>query len=235
MSGSSIQICPMFSISEAPGVLNLPMNDQDGGKVRKGTGFLQIPLELRFEIYRHLLHAEYVYKSAPIPQIKLDTAILGVCRQVRTEASKVLYDENQWIMITGKWLGKWLGGDYDGKHIQGCGLPIICPEAATHIQNVVLRVSMTLNREADRPGILETRAMAYWEEGLDELCRIFWQNSLRCEVDIVISLIDHRDKPHSVGDDKLLAPFTRVQGVRTVVIQGARSHAQAEALRKLME
>ena len=94
---------------------------------------------------------------------------------------------------------------------------------------------MTLNGETDRPGILETRAMAYSEEGLDELCRIFWQNALRCEVDIVISLIDHRDKPHSVGDEKRLAPFARVRGVRTGVIEGARSHAQAEALRKLME
>ncbi|KAA6411539.1 MAG: hypothetical protein FRX48_04819 [Lasallia pustulata] len=72
----------MLSISKAPGVLSLLMDNQDGGKVRKGTGFLQIPFELRFETYRHLLHAECVCKSAPIPQIKLDTAILGVCRQV---------------------------------------------------------------------------------------------------------------------------------------------------------
>ena len=92
-------------------------------------------------------------------------------------------------MITGKWLGKWIGGDYDGKHNQGCGLPIICPEAATHIQNVVLRVSMTLNGETDRPGIVETRAMAYSEEGLDELCPIFWQNALRCELDILSYLL----------------------------------------------
>ena len=59
------------------------MNDQDGGKVRKGTGFLQIPLELRFDIYRHLLHAEYVYKSAPLPQIKLDTA--GLVSVIKSE------------------------------------------------------------------------------------------------------------------------------------------------------
>ena len=206
------------------------MDDLNVGKVRKGTRLIDIPVELRLEIFRHLLHAEYVYKPAPFPQMKLDTAILGVSRRVRSEASKVLYEENQWILVK----GNWIGGDY-GKYMQECGLPIICHGAAMHIQNAALLIDIKLNRDNGDPGTLETTAIAYSEESLDELCRTFWQDALKCKMDITVTLTEQSDKLRSVPHKRLLAPFSRVRGVQNAVIQGASSQAQAEALKKVME
>lgn len=206
------------------------MDSLEVGNVQKRVGLLELPAELRLGIYRHLLHADYVYKASPFPKMKLDTAILGVCRQARAEASKVLYDENQWIIFT----GNWIGGDY-GEYMQGCGLPILCTGAARHIQDVALRIDMRLKRETGNTDTLETTALAYSEESLDELCRTFWLDALRCEVDITVSLTQYSDRPRSVRQEQLLAPLAQVRGVRKADIEGVSSRAQAEALQKVME
>ncbi|MCJ1303594.1 peptidyl-prolyl cis-trans isomerase cpr6 [Hypocenomyce scalaris] len=200
------------------------------GEASARIGLLNIPVELRLEIFRHFLHAEYVYKGAPFPRIELDTAILGVCRQARSEASKVLYEENQWILIT----GNWLGGGY-GKYMQQSGLPVICPGAAKHIRDVALRIDITLDRASGDPGILETTAFAYSEETLHELCRTFWMDALVSDVDITLSLSEHAKIPRSVRHEKLLTPFAHVRGVRKAIIKGPSSKEQIEELEKVMQ
>lgn len=206
------------------------MDSSEVGKVQKKVGLLEIPVELRLGIYRYLLHADYVYTGPPFPQMKLDTTILRVCRQARSEASKVLYDENQWVIITGNWIG-----GYYGEYMQGCGLPIIRTGAAMHIQDVAIRIDMRLKRETGTTYALETTVVAYSEESLYELCRTFWLDALRCEVDITVSLTEYSDRPRSVRQKQLLAPFAQVRGVRKAVIEGASSRAHAEALQKVME
>lgn len=208
------------------------MDDLNVGEVRVKVGLLQLPVELRLEIYRHLLHAEYVYEAAPCPQIKLDTAILGVCHQVRAEASKILYDENRWILVK----RNWLGGEY-AKDIQECGLPIISPGAAMHIHTFALRIYMDLNDESGDPGTLETIVIAYSEDGLRELCRTVWLASLYGTMDILVFLDEPCGTPRSIRHEKLLAPLSHVRGVRTALthVHGSESHPQAKALKEIME
>lgn len=206
------------------------MDSSEAGKVQKRVGLLEMPAELRLGIYRHLLRVDYIHEGLAQPQMKLDTAILGVCRQARSEASKVLYDENQWIIITGNWIRVQYG-----PRMQMCGLPVICTGAARHIQEVALRIDMRLKRETGNTDALKTIALAYTEESLDELCRFFWLSALHNEVDITVSITQHSDRPRSVLQEQFLALFAQVRGVRKAVIEGASSRAQAEALQKVME
>lgn len=185
---------------------------------------MEIPVELRLEIYRHLLHAEYVYEAGPCLRIKLDTAILGVCHQVRSEASGVLYEENKWIRLR----RNWCEGDY-GRFLLECGLPIIHPGVAVHIRSFALQVSWSLYHEdadtgedaytEENRGTVMTTAIAYSEETLNELCRTIWLHALDNDiVDIMVELEEKCGTHRSVWQEKLLAPFRQVRGVRSAFI-----------------
>ena len=67
------------------------------------TGFLKLPSELRVEIYRILLLTTNLECSAPfeIPhQERPHVSIIRTCRQIRSEATYVLYQENTFVHLT---------------------------------------------------------------------------------------------------------------------------------------
>ncbi|MCJ1407501.1 hypothetical protein MMC19_001572 [Ptychographa xylographoides] len=60
--------------------------------------FLQLPGELRNEIYRMLLHARYTLVSLqPLQRFGMHPAILRVSRQLYEEAKGILYHENKFV------------------------------------------------------------------------------------------------------------------------------------------
>lgn len=59
--------------------------------------FLDLPLEIRFNIYRHLLLADGPIQDVPIgpgPRLGLYTGVMATCSQIRSECQVVLYGEN---------------------------------------------------------------------------------------------------------------------------------------------
>ncbi len=60
--------------------------------------FLSLPRELRDHIYRELLLEDLVWDE-PQDRYNLQPAILRVNKQVNEEASRILYDENCWVLF----------------------------------------------------------------------------------------------------------------------------------------
>jgi hypothetical protein len=66
------------------------------------SGFSKIPLEIREEIYRMLLTTPYcmfVDSARQCLRFCLHTAILRVNKQVSAESTRILYEENQFIIL----------------------------------------------------------------------------------------------------------------------------------------
>lgn len=70
----------------------------DDGQPQERSGFLSLPLELQNKIYRGLLTAQY--RNWKYPRSSFYPAVLHVSEQVHAEGSRVLYEENLWVMST---------------------------------------------------------------------------------------------------------------------------------------
>ena len=91
-------------IHHAPYKTTMPSKDRQM-KYTKAFRFLDIPGELRNQIYRELLLTGKVYEWSKIHTkqrrfYRYQPAILQTNKQIHGEASKVLYDENVWVMIS---------------------------------------------------------------------------------------------------------------------------------------
>ena len=75
------------------------MPDANGAEVSNSVGFLDLlPRELRDQIYRELLLQPIGYGAAR-RRHKFETSILRVNKQIHQEASRVLYEENIWVVF----------------------------------------------------------------------------------------------------------------------------------------
>ena len=70
----------------------------NGAEGSKTVGFLDFPRELRDQIYRELLFQPIGYGAAR-RRHKFETTILRVNKQIHREGSKVLYEENAWVVF----------------------------------------------------------------------------------------------------------------------------------------
>lgn len=74
------------------------MSDINGADSPKTVGFLDLSLEVRDQIYRELLFQPIAYGGAR-RRHKFETSILRVNEQIHQEASRVLYEENAWVVF----------------------------------------------------------------------------------------------------------------------------------------
>ena len=74
------------------------MPDVSGAENPKTIGFLDLSLELRDQIYRELLFQPIGYGAAR-RRHKFETSILRVNKHIHEEASRVLYEENAWVIF----------------------------------------------------------------------------------------------------------------------------------------
>ena len=74
------------------------MPDANGAEESKTVGFLDLSLEVRDQIYRELLFQPIGYGAAR-RRHKFKTSILRVNEQIHQEASRVLYEENAWVIF----------------------------------------------------------------------------------------------------------------------------------------
>ena len=74
------------------------MPDANGAEGPKTVGFLDLSLEVRDQIYRELLFQPIGYGAAR-RRHKFETSILHVNEQIHQEASRVLYEENAWVVF----------------------------------------------------------------------------------------------------------------------------------------
>ena len=58
---------------------------------------LSLPVEIRLQIYDHLLRAPDYMSFMSIKHVRLCPAILSTCRQVYTEAMPTLYSKNRFV------------------------------------------------------------------------------------------------------------------------------------------
>lgn len=81
------------------------MSDADGAEGPKTVDFLDLSLEVRDQIYRELLFQPIGYGAAR-RRHKFETSILRVNKQIHQEASRVLYEENVWVVFEMHSIGK---------------------------------------------------------------------------------------------------------------------------------
>ena len=62
--------------------------------IRSGTGFYSLPLEIRNEIYRHLVKRHYTFRYGNKVRNESDLAILSVSKAAYDEAISVFYSES---------------------------------------------------------------------------------------------------------------------------------------------
>ena len=75
------------------------MPDANGAESSNSVGFLDLlPRELRDQIYREILLQPIGYGAAR-RRHKFETSILRVNKQIHQEASRVLYEENAWVVF----------------------------------------------------------------------------------------------------------------------------------------
>ena len=74
------------------------MPHANGAEASKTVGFLDLSRELRDQIYRELLFQPIGYGAAR-RRHKFETSILRVNKQIHKEASRVLYEENAWVVF----------------------------------------------------------------------------------------------------------------------------------------
>ena len=74
------------------------MADANGAEGPKTVGLLDLSLEVRDQIYRELLFQPIGYGAAR-RRHKFETSILRVNEQIHQEASRVLYEENAWVVF----------------------------------------------------------------------------------------------------------------------------------------
>ena len=82
------------------------MSDSNGAEGSKTVGFSDLSLELRDQIYRELLYQPIGYGAARRRR-KFETSILRVNKQIHQEASRVLYEENAWVVFEIRSLSGW--------------------------------------------------------------------------------------------------------------------------------
>ena len=70
----------------------------NGAEASRTVGFLDLSRELRDQIYRELLFQPIGYGAAR-QRHKFETSILRVNKQIHKEASRVLYEENAWVVF----------------------------------------------------------------------------------------------------------------------------------------
>lgn len=74
------------------------MSDSNGAEGSNTVDFSELSLELRDQIYRELLYQPIGYGAAR-RRHKFETSILRVNKQIHQEASRVLYEENAWVVF----------------------------------------------------------------------------------------------------------------------------------------
>ena len=95
---------PCFEYLDFPGTQGNKQQNAKKGKTVRVISFLHLHLELRNQIYGEILEIHPVSNDEPqYPSTwigsRIETAILGVCKQIHQEASLVLYDHHNLVRV----------------------------------------------------------------------------------------------------------------------------------------
>lgn len=213
------------------------------GQPQERTQLLSLPLELRNKIYRGLLTAQDTNQKK-YQWFIFYPAVLRVSKQIYAEGSKVLYEENLWVMSTFNFrsLPSWLHYDYGPtfnitRDVSQLGdlpfgrEPAVRIDVRSQQQNVQCRKSGTFPKWFPQP---QTRIQQYLltpMHGTEATFRgyldLFEQKGIE-ELEFSVSLGDLGSKQQQC-QDVILDYLADFRGVRKARIRGMQPDSVNEA------
>jgi len=212
------------------------------------SSFLELPRELRDEIYRFLLPSYTTLNfAAPtyydnvarrIVDVRFDKsscflAILGVSRQVRAEASVVLYGTNRFEFAIGK--RPRMGFTRRTGPSPYNTVRALPQSGISQIRACTVRVFMDTVR-AELP---EKQDMNLIREWLAELCRLLKQGKHLREIEVELDHFDYaQSESVQLKVEKfqtLLKPLEGLKGLKSAVVKGKVTEAYKMKLKMIME
>ena len=202
------------------------------------ASFLGLPLELRNEIYRHLLSTHYTRLDLGLGRARylFHPAILAINRQIYDESTAVLRQENKFILIATSW-----ASFEEDLLVQG-KFPIIaeCRDEINKLPPTHMFVQL------DFRGEVNTNFISLYLtclEDLPHLCRLLFYAS--CQAKDFTSLLHITlalQNPHAASgtvpkklQESFLMPFAVLKGLDGLIIKGPRDEAVERQLRKAMK
>lgn len=191
--------------------------------------FLSLPLELRRVIYRHMLI------PSPVVNIKrkayhIEPAILLVNKDIYKEASRILYQENNWVMLCinapfRTFLGGWHLEDTVQRY------PIVPLAESSFAQNPCLELDIRkMGEEVGGMARRELRRFIVSLDGLPRVCQILTAAKRPSNLEIVANFFEV--KANTL--DKILDCLEEACGYGSVVVKGLDAAATQQAITKLM-
>jgi len=194
--------------------------------------FLDLPLELRDEIYSYLLPS-YTTLNFAVPSWKSNAAgqffdvgyddtvprtltILGLCQQIRAEASAMLYGTNHFKFSIG-WSGM---GPSPFNTVRALPQAGVCQIKACTIRIYILTS-------------LQSRVVGEIRDWVVELCELLKRG--RCLQNIEIKLKDTVQLNGRPRFETLLEPLKSLNGLKSVTVTGQVSEVYGANLKKIME
>lgn len=190
---------------------------------------LSLPLELRRVIYRHML------TPSPVVNIKrkayyIEPAILFVNKDIYKEASRVLYQENDWVMLC---INAPFRTFLDGWHLEDTlqRYPIVPLAESSFAQKPCLELD--IRKMGDEVGGMarrEPRRFIVSLDGLPRVCQILTAAKRPLNLEIVANFFEV--KANTLG--KILNCLEEACGYGNVVVKGLDAAATQQAITKLM-
>ncbi|KAK3178198.1 hypothetical protein OEA41_000331 [Lepraria neglecta] len=220
-------VYPKFLYRLFKATRELQLNAQIKTDANTGPGFLDLPIEIRNEIYRELLISPCVsrrvsnpayYSSAiesepigspPPEDAEVGTlSILSVNRRIYQEASKVMGTENHWIIIQVNKAGF-------GKDMKDHGFGVIYSKLDCIAPALTVSVFYPSLISRDK---VDTFLMA--NAGYSQLPRALWGKGME-------EMVLHRDlhrgiAKNPVHEGMFLTCFYQLRGINEVILKGVR-------------
>lgn len=191
---------------------------------------LDVPTEVRLEIFRQLLLTKHTKRAAPyqlaLPHT-LQPAVLCVCRQFQQEAGDVLYRENVFVLVVTNY--RFLVDD-----LGLAGLASLSRGgAARRFARYSLRAVFAFHASDLGP---YTNHFMIPAEDLDLFCSLFWLLRVRRYHQITLHLTvlpPIGDQPRSIAkQEALLRPFQQLWHIASAAVDGDVDPCVVQRLKK---
>ncbi|KAI9808063.1 MAG: hypothetical protein M1827_007528 [Pycnora praestabilis] len=138
---------------------------------------LRLPIELRREVYSHLLDGKMVKKPQPTrqnPYYQFETAILAVNWQIHNEAQEFMEEKNIFVRVSTSWKGVFEG-------LITIKVPVVSIHRVMRMKHPALSVMLRFLRESE----IKKRSYAFLllQSDLPLLCRYLRMYNLTCSTE----------------------------------------------------
>ncbi len=183
------------------------------------TKFLDLPSEVRLEVYRYLLRTRSIKIISPLDNLAhhdLQPAILRTCGLIKREARAVLYRENSFIQIV-----------HDSPifeiEVRKYDIALLCK---LHPQQIFRMCSLEVTVTTQPNTSSETYHIIITSEDLELMCTLLWvllgREHMNVYLDFSESVNAIRLSPKR--QDELLLPFKTLFRASTITVKGAINH-----------